>query len=339
MRLKIDHKMKLLATITALVLAIAGLFAQSNEVVFRFEHRLGAQPLALDTTVFALPDGRNALLTRAEFYISEIELNAADGSKLPLVDFYMLVNANNPDRTHSAGNQTVSDITGLTLHLGVDAAHNHLDPSAYPAGHPLANQNPTMHWGWTAGYRFMAIEGLLDNNNDGVPETIFQYHNLGDSLYQTVELTGISAAGNGQLLLSLKLDYSRLFDKLDMSGNLTQHGSGPVNATMMHNAATKGFITMSQSSSVSASALPSARISASPNPARSTTAIRYALEVNGSLSLILTNQSGQILRRFDDLPANGAQEIALENIPPGLYRYTFYDNGQLLASKQLITVK
>jgi len=331
--------MKLLASIASLLFTAVGLFAQSNEVVFRFEHRVGAQPLALDTTVFALPDGRNALLTRAEFYVSEIELNTADGNKLALTDFFILANANNPNSAHSAGNRNVHAVTGLTLHLGVDAAHNHLDPSAYPVGHPLAHQSPSMHWGWTAGYRFMAIEGLLDNNNDGVPETIFQYHNLGDSLYQTVELTGTSTSGNGMLYVDLKLDYSRLFDKLDMSGNLTQHDSGPINAAMMRNAATKGFITLSQASSAAAPTLQSARISASPNPARTTTTIRYALDVNGSLSLILTNQSGQILRRFDNLPANGAQEIALGNIPPGLYSYTFYDNGRLLASKQLVTFK
>ena len=33
-----------------------------------------------------------------------------------------------------------------------------------------------VHWGLSSGYRFMAIEGLVDNNNDGVPETTFEGH-------------------------------------------------------------------------------------------------------------------------------------------------------------------
>jgi len=331
--------MKQFACTAAFVLAALATFAQNNEVIFRFDHRIGAQPLALDTTVFTLPDGRKALLTRAEFYIAEITLNKPDGVKLPLDNFYLLVNADDPDQTYSAGNQNLDAIAGLTLHLGVDAAHNHLDPSAYPAGHPLANQNPTMHWGWTAGYRFMAIEGMLDQNGDNIPETIFQYHNLGDSLYEAVDLTGTSASGNGVLFVDLKLDYARLFDKLDMSGNLTQHGSSSINATMMKNAATKDFITMSQASSAVSPALQSAHISASPNPARTVVDIRYDLDVQGQLALVLTNSLGQTLRRHDNLPDAGVLEIRLNDVPPGVYRYAFYDNARLIASKQLIVLE
>lgn len=331
--------MKQLACTAAIVLATFGAFAQNNEVVFRFDHRAGAQPLALDTTVFTLPDGRKALLTRAEFYISEISLHQPDGSKLPLNNFYLLVNAKDPGRTYSAGNQAVNAYSGLTLHLGVDAAHNHLDPSSYPAGHPLAHQNPTMHWGWTAGYRFMAIEGLVDKNGDNIPETIFQYHNLDDDLYQTVELTGADHAENGVLYVDMKLDYIRLFDKLDMSGNLTQHGSGPINAAMMSNAATKDFITFSQSSSVGSSVLQSERISASPNPVRDVAAIRYDLEIQGTLVWVLTNTLGQTVLRHDNLPNAGVLEISLAAVPPGTYRYAFYDNSRLVASKQLVIIK
>lgn len=331
--------MKQLACTAAIVLVSLGAFAQNNDVVFRFDHRVGSEPLALNSTIFTLPDGRKALLTRAEFYIAEIELNKPDGSKLPLNNMYLLVNANTPNRIYSAGIWPVEQITGLTLHLGVDAAHNHLDPSSYPAGHPLAHQNPTMHWGWTAGYRFMAIEGLLDKNGDNIPETIFQYHNLGDSLYQTVELTGTGTLASGVLQVDFKLDYARLFDKLDMSGNLTQHGSGPINAAMMSNAATKDFITFSQSSSVSSPALQSERISALPNPARDAAAIRYDLETQGALVLVLTNNLGQTVLRHDNLPNAGMLEISLASVPPGTYRYAFYDNSRLIASKQLVITK
>ncbi len=331
--------MKQPVLLSALLVVAGSVFAQNNDVVFRFDHRVGPEALELNSTVFTLPDGRKALLTRAEFYIAEIELNKPDGSKLPLHNVYLLVNANTPNRTYSAGNWPVEQITGLTLHLGVDAAHNHLDPSAYPAGHPLANQNPTMHWGWTAGYRFMAIEGLLDQNGDNIPETIFQYHNLGDNLYQTVELTGASTSGNGILQVDLKLDYARLFDKLDMSGNLTQHGSGLINATMMQNAATKNFIAFSQASSTGAPALQSAHISASPNPARARTSVRYDLKAQGPLVVVLTNTLGQPLRRYENLPHAGVLEVQLTDVPPGLYRYAFYDGGQLIANKQLVIMK
>ncbi|MEQ1747369.1 MAG: MbnP family protein [Saprospiraceae bacterium] len=331
--------MRLFLPIATFFLFATGAFAQSNEVAFRFEHRVGGQPLALDTTVFTLPDGRKALLKRAEFYIAETVLTATDGSKLPLDNFYMLVNANTPNRTYEAGNWNVSGISGLTLHLGVDAAHNHLDPSAYPAGHPLANQNPTMHWGWTAGYRFMAIEGLLDKNGDNVPETIFQYHNLGDSLYQTVELVGTETVQNGTLLIRLKLDYTRLFEKLDMTGNLTQHGSGPVNAAMMKNAASPNFIGMGQASAASALALQSDRVSLSPNPARSSTTVRYDLDATGPLRLALFDAAGRTVREFGGLQKTGVLELPLDGLPKGAYQCAFFQNSQLLAGKTLAKIE
>ncbi len=53
----------------------------------------------------------------------------------------------------------------------------------------------------------MAIEGLIDNDGDGVPETLFELHNVGDELYKTVTLTGSEVAANGVLHLHFKLDY------------------------------------------------------------------------------------------------------------------------------------
>ncbi|MBK9337831.1 MAG: T9SS type A sorting domain-containing protein [Lewinellaceae bacterium] len=330
--------MKKIPFLLALLFAGAGIFAQNNEVVFRFKHQVSGDPLVLNNTVFSLPDGRKALLTRAEFYISEIELNLANGSKLPLAGNFMLVNANTPNREYNTGATPAGSLTGLTLHLGVDAAHNHLDPSSWPTDHPLAHQNPSMHWGWVSGYRFMAIEGLVDLNNDGAPEAIFQYHNLDDSLYRMVELTGAGTAENGRLLVELTLDYTRLFDKLDMSGNLTQHGSAPPNAAMMNNAATKNFIVLDQVSAAPDVTLQSDRVAATPNPTLAGTTIRYNLNAADRVSMILTNPAGQIVRRHDNLPREGTLYLETASLPAGVYRYVFYSKGSVLAQKQLVVV-
>ena len=143
--------MKRLSTLLiALIFALSAFAQTTNQVVFSFNHKAGADPMVLDQTVFTIWNNKKVKLTRAEFYISDVEIHLADNTTLPLTDQYMLVNALNPTAEHDLGQWAAGAAHGLTLHLGVPQSVNHNDPAAWPAGHPLAPQNPTMHWGWTS---------------------------------------------------------------------------------------------------------------------------------------------------------------------------------------------
>ncbi len=330
--------MKQLST-TLLILAFAaGAFAQTtNEVVFSFDHKAGADSLVLNQTEFTIWNGKKVKLTRAEFYISEVEVRHADNTTTPLTDQYILVNAADPAAEFDLGQWPVDAAHGLTLHLGVAPSVNHNDPAAWPADHPLAPQNPTMHWGWSAGYRFMAIEGKVDNNGDGVPESDFEFHSLGDVLYKTVELTGVETAENGALHLHLTLDYVQLFKNMTMSGSLYQHGSGSLNQQMMTNAATEGFLAMPQASATQDVLANSLQVSVSPNPFTVEALIRYELPATtGALTMVVTNSLGQVVRSLGGLPASGTQRFEKGALPKGIYQIAFYENGALLARKQVV---
>ncbi len=316
---------------------VTSVFAQiNNQVICSFEHKAGTEALVLDHTEFTIWNGKKVKITRAQFYVSEVEIHQADGSTTSLTDQYMLVNAANPAAEHNLGQWAVDNAQGLTLHLGVPQSVNHNDPSAWPADHPLAPQDPSMHWGWTAGYRFMAIEGKVDNNNDGIPETTFEFHNLGDALYKTVELTGVEVAANGVLHLHLKLDYVQLFKNIAMSGNLIQHGSAAINNAMMTNAATEGFLSMSTVTATHQIVANSLNVSASPNPFATETLIRYELPADGALTMIVTNSLGQVVRSMSSLPASGTLRFEKGDLAQGIYQYAFYESGNLLARKQFI---
>lgn len=287
-------------------------------------------------TEFVIWNGKKVKLTRAEFYISKIQLKKDNGSSMPLPDFYILADASQPAQQHDAGIFEVHQVTGVAFGLGVDPDHNHLDPASYPATHPLAPQDPSMHWGWSAGYRFMAIEGKVDNNNDGVPETDFEFHNLGDVLFKKSEVTGTEEAENGVLHLRLTVDYVQLFKNLEMTGSLFQHGSDDMNQTMMTNAATEGFLAMPAVSVTHEVLANSQNISASPNPFSAETLIRYELSATDALSMVVTNSLGQTVRILGGLPATGALRFEKGGLPKGIYQYVFYENGNLLARKQFV---
>ena len=329
--------MKSLSAFIVIIAGAAGLFAQTpKEVVFTFHHKVGTETLQLGHTLFPIWNGKNTQLTRAEFYISEIELIRADSSVVPLQDAYLLVNVENPRADYRLGQWDVSNVIGVNLHIGVDSAHNHLDPSTYPDEHPLANQKNSMHWGWVAGYRFMAIEGVIDNNNDGAPETDLQFHNIGDPLYKTVRLSCQGQAQNDTLRLNFDLDYARLFQDIPMTGNLILHGSEPVNDQMMENAAHRDFIRPVQVSA--APQLPdlASQINIAPNPASGTTLIAYDLAGNAALTLVLTNALGQTVRRISDQPASGAVRWDAAGLTNGLYQLAFYQNGRFLVAKPFV---
>lgn len=329
--------MKHLSTLLLVLALVSGAFAQTtNNVAFSFDHRAGASPLVLDQTVFSIWNGKKVMLTRAEFYLAELQILRPDNSTLLLTDRYLLVNANAPAAQHALGQWPVSAAAGLSLHIGVPFWDNHGDPSSYHAPNPLAPQNPSMHWGWSAGYRFMALEGFVDNNGDGVPEDEFEFHNLGDALYTAVELSGSTVAENGTLHLRLLLDYAKLFQGLTMTGNLFEHGSAPLNKTMMTNAATQNFMALPSTSAAPDLLTNALQVSASPNPFAAETLIQYEIPASGALSMTVTNTLGQAVRQYDQLPASGSLHFERGDLPRGIYQYFFVENGKVLARKQFV---
>ncbi len=326
--------------ITTLLLAFAlttSAFAQtSNRVVISFSHKAGAVPMVLNETEFTIWNGKKVKLSRADFYLSEMEIHQQNGSTVPLTDHYMLVRADTPNTEFDLGEWPVDAANGMTLHLGVPKAVNHNDPASWPASHPLAPKNPSMHWGWAAGYIFLAVNGKVDNDNDGIPEAYFEYHNVGDTLYRAVELAGIAEAENGVLDLHFTIDYAQLFKNLVLDPFLYVHGGGALNITMLNNVATQNFLSMPTASATLAVKENSLRVQAAPNPANAGTWVSYDLPASAPLQLMLTNVLGQTVRTSTGLPPSGTTRLETATLPEGMYQYAFYENGQLLARKKLI---
>ena len=161
-------------------------FGQTN-VYFSIEHKLGNQPFAFQTAA-TNNLGNQFDVKRLQYYISSIELVHDGGTVTPVVDKYMLVNAN--DSTYeSLGSFNITNLEAIRFGIGVDASKNNLNPATYPANHPLAPKSPSMHWGWAAGYRFVAFEGKAGSSLSQIVEL----HALDNSNYfiQTVPTNGM----------------------------------------------------------------------------------------------------------------------------------------------------
>lgn len=311
--------------------------AQTNEVQFSFKHQANGEEMKVNETLFTIWNGKTMRIDRAEFYLAEMSLIGAGGGKTKLNNQHVLVDAGEPTQVWSLGNVSMDAIEGVEVHIGVEESKNHLDPSTYQLGHPLGFQDPSMHWGWSAGYRFMAIEGYVDNNNDGIPESLFQYHNLGDNLYFTTNIDGDVTAENGVIAVEFQLDYARLFEGMSLLGNLIHHGSNSQNQQMLMNASTKDFMTIPAVSAQDEVALNSLSLTVTPNPARGQIVLAQDLDMTfDQVDLRVMNTMGQVVFHRQHVPAQGQVQLDLQGWQSGTYFYGLYQDGRLIARSSFL---
>lgn len=213
--------------------------AQAGEVSLVINHSMQGQALRSGTT-YSMDNGSWYFKPRfLKYYMAEISVIHDGGTRTPLTDVYVLVDALGQDR-YLLGSLDVTRIEALEFHVGVDKKRNHEDPTIYPPEHPLALKNPTMHWGWAAGYRFLAVEGSSGTTSDVVSADV-QVHAVGDELYRKITLPVSTRETATGVDIILAADYSALFRNLDVSFGLIFHGYGEETVVMSNNMATHVF--------------------------------------------------------------------------------------------------
>lgn len=128
----------------------------------RVQPVFGGQSIEQDG-VYTTAEGYDVKFTELKFYFTNIKNGAYTLADAALFDWVangtqlLKVNADKANFSSFEGN------------LGVSAAENHLDPSAFAPANPLniaiAND---MHWDWNPGYIFVKVEAKVDTIPDGI---------------------------------------------------------------------------------------------------------------------------------------------------------------------------
>jgi hypothetical protein len=199
--------MKKFYSILILLVLTSALYAQ-NSVRFEIIHKLHGEDFAFNKETFN-DQGFIFNADRLQYYISEISVTHDGGVITEFEDVWILVNAG-MSTDALLGTDSIDSIESISFHIGVDPAHNHLDHTMYSSSHPLGPKNPQMHWGWTAGYRFVAMEGdigsELDNN--------YQFHALGDGNYFETTVPASAVVQNGVVRVQVYANYSNALNGL-----------------------------------------------------------------------------------------------------------------------------
>ncbi len=244
-------------------LALATVTASATDVTLVLQSMHGTEPFRLQTVYPGVRAGSFYRPEMLRYYISKITIHHDGTKSTPLLDTYLLVDVKEMQR-YSLGDLDVGTVDSITFYIGVDKGRNHLDPTTYPDWHPLALKTPSMHWGWTAGYRFVTYEGMAGTSESKLTAG-FQIHTLDDALYTRVSCPVSSSRSVAGVEIPVRADYKRLLDAIDVSKGLIMHGSTDEAITLMRNMGTTVY---TPGTTTSVDDCTSHRELVHPNPAR-----------------------------------------------------------------------
>ena len=308
------------------LLGISCLSAQDYNVVLRINHQLSGEGFSLDKSA-QNNLGDNFMYTRLEYYLSEFSFTDDAGNETAIEETWALINP--ADETVSSvdfGSHSINNISEVSFHVGVDEDHNHLDPSLWPAGHPLAPQFPSMHWGWASGYRFIALEGMAGNNLN----QLFQLHGLGDNNYKKTTLPASVSIDGNNLYIDVDANYEKAMFDLSINNGVIVHGDNLEAKAAMQNFNTTVFSAADISSSTDDLNF-NHSIQITPNPVSGQT-IKVELEDVSADQFKIYSLAGRMI--MSSTFRNN--QIELENLESGYYILQLFDNGRLVASDRLI---
>lgn len=320
-----------------LLLLAASFWAASaqNEVMLHLAPRIGSTVFALGAS-FDHPVGTYKMkYTRFEYYISEIKIVHDGGQIEPCTGLNLLVRPA-LDSIYSLGQMPgITNVEAITFSVGVPQAVNHLDPATYPANDPLAPQNPAMQWGWSAGYRFAAIEGEAGTNLG----QHFEVHALGDANYKTQTIsTDAEQFAPDTKMIHLIADYSQAVKSITLSGGLIVHGTSGAAVTLLNNF--KNIVFKAETSSAVIDPSFAGVFSVSPNPVRDAAPqVNFSLPTGNDYDLTVTDLTGKIVARRS-LAAGENQSVLLEKMrSAGLFFVHLWQNGSPVSVEKLVVLK
>ena len=309
----------------AFTFGLTAVFAQ-QDLYLEIEHQLNGQPFSIGA------QGQNNLghafdVNRLEYYLSRISITHDGGQVIDLPDTYFLVDGAQ-NFNELLGNFNIAQLESITFAVGVDSSRNHLDPASWPMTHPLAPKNPSMHWGWTAGYRFAVMEGA---SGVGLAQ-FYEFHALGNRNYtfQTIETAGED--NNGDLVIHLIADYAGALYNMPLDQGIVQHGQDDEAAEFLDNFALRVFESSDGNGPMaSLSEEQVGAIRAYPNPA--------ARQITLDLS-----KAKVAIDRYEWVNAQGARVAGgavrgnLIETPEsnGLYLLHLYSRGELVSIEKVV---
>tara|TARA_B100000795_G_scaffold591_1_gene411 strand:- start:85 stop:1059 length:975 start_codon:yes stop_codon:yes gene_type:complete len=304
-----------------------------SDVYLKINHLLGASPFAFNTTV-SNNLGNNFDINRMEYYISSISITHDGGAVTSISDTWILANASTPVN-ELLGNYNIATLESISFSIGVETPTNHNDPSLLAASSPLSPKSPSMHWGWSAGYRFVAMEGMAGFTSTN---QVFQLHGLGDVNYfsQTIITAGKSDA-NG-LVVELNADYEQAVKSINVASGIISHGDINEAKNMLENFRDNVFTATETTVAVNEITKVDNHFKMYPNPKRNGEALTFKYDgnlINPTIEVM--DLSGRVIaiQKLDN-----SNQFIFNELDKGVYFVNLKStNGEVTNTEKLIVTE
>lgn len=204
-----------------LLVFLVDICVAQTSINVNLNHLYEGNPFALNQ-VIETPD-YNFKITRFQYYLSNFSIIHDGGSETFIDDSYLLVDASNNDYVLNSVSG-ITDVEEIKFHYGVDEIANHDDPAQYDPSHALAYKTPSMHWGWSGGYMFAVVDGVVDDNKDGVFDIGFDFMPVADKYYTQLNLVCTDEILSNSLTLNIDVRIDKWLTEFDLSTVGINHG-------------------------------------------------------------------------------------------------------------------
>ncbi len=306
-------------------LLFVALIAQAQKnVKLHIIHKLGTSAFAFNETA-QNNLSQNFKISRIDYYISGIKIIHDGGMELALPDHYILAKGV-ANVTENLGSLNVTNVEGIKFSIGVDTPANNADPAQQSPLHPLYFQTPSMHWGWSAGYRFVALEGTSGNNP-------FEIHGLWNDNYfeQTVMLSGEHNGNNIDLYLDA--DYAEALKDINVAAGPIDHGVYATDLQLLQNFRDHVFKPGTSPTSVKNQSVPAHFAKIYPNPVQDKVTIDLLVQNNQEKSVQVIDFLGKV--HFVTALTQQHNVIDLSALAKGNYILKFSEGRKDMGSQQI----
>ncbi|NNK89943.1 MAG: T9SS type A sorting domain-containing protein [Saprospiraceae bacterium] len=303
--------------------------AQSQEIVVKINHLLDGETYASGLEAYNNMNHK-FMLNRLEYYLSEIAVLHDNGQEMMIDDLWVLANANDGTTTVELGTLDVGTIEGLSFHIGVDPDHNHLDPTIWAISHPLGPKAPSMHWGWAAGYRFVALEGYGGSQLNQKIEI----HGLGDNNYGKATVRRTSIEEDGKQVIYIDADYTKALENISVQSGLIVHADNNQAAVCLSNFRNQVF-TAGMTTTSNNNLFDNGKFTVFPNPGPGILKIQKENNETELSEIMILDMTGKVLNRIDGTKIN--EEISIDY--PGHYLMMFRSEEKILGINKVTVIK
>lgn len=219
-----------------LILALLLTWAKAGTLHINISHQFGDQPLTLNSLKYKASETLS--VSRLSYLLSQLAMQKQDGSWLELPSQFALIDLGSRRTSFSLTQVPAGIYQAIRFSVGVPKETNHGDTAQYHASHPLNPNLNRLHWDWSQGYIFLALEGKYRTPAKAIKG--FVYHLANDQNLSGFKLTAPFHVET-QTALHLSFDLKKLLtdpSKLSFSkdGNSTHsHEGDPIAGKLVKN--------------------------------------------------------------------------------------------------------